>query len=107
MLYQTILPSRLSERIETEKDLNLIDVREPWEHEIASIAQAKLLPMSRFKEWIDELNPEQEIVVMCHHGIRSGHVCQFLALHGFKQVLNLEGGIDLWSKEVDSAVPRY
>lgn len=107
MLYQTILPDELAARLEKEEKINLIDVREPWEHEMASIEQARLLPLTRFQEWIDDLKPDQEIIVMCHHGIRSANVCLFLARQGFEKVFNLEGGIDLWSKEVDSKIPRY
>ena len=107
MLYQTILPSELAERLQTGEKINLIDVREPLEHEIASIQGAKLLPLSQFNEWIDDLKPDEEIIVMCHHGIRSANVCLFLLRNGFEKVFNLEGGIDLWSKEVDAKVARY
>ena len=107
MLYQTISPAEVAEKIKNGEKLNLIDVREPMEHEIASIKDAKLLPLSRFTEWIDDLKPEDEIIVMCHHGIRSANLCVFLVRNGFEKVFNLDGGIDLWSKEVDGNVPRY
>jgi rhodanese-related sulfurtransferase len=107
MLYQTISPPELAERMKSEGNLHLIDVREPWEYEMASINGATLLPLSRFNEWIDQLTADQEIIVMCHHGIRSANVCQFLVRNGFQQVFNLEGGIDLWSKSVDATIPRY
>ena len=57
-------------------------------------------------KWL-ELEPEEEIVVMCHHGIRSANVCMFLARNGFEKVFNLDGGIDSWSLEVDENTPRY
>lgn len=107
MLYQTISPLELAEKIQNGEKINLIDVREPLEHQIAFIKGAKLLPLSRFTEWIEELKPDEEIIVMCHHGIRSANVCLFLVRNGFEKVFNLEGGIDLWSKEVDTNVPRY
>ena len=107
MLYETISPSAVAERFQNGEQLNLIDVREPLEFEIASIEGAKLLPLSQFTEWIDDLQPDKEIIVMCHHGIRSANLCVFLVRNGFEKVFNLDGGIDLWSKEVDGNVPRY
>ena len=85
----------------------LIDVREPLEHEIAHIEGARLLPLSRFQEWAGALRPEQEIVFMCHHGIRSAQVCTFFSRQGFMKLYNLTGGIDAWSREVDTDVPLY
>ena len=107
MLYQTILPSEVAERLKNGEEINLIDVREPMEHEIASVEGAKLLPLSQFNEWIETLNPSEEIIVMCHHGIRSANLCIFLVRNDFEKVFNLEGGIDLWSKEVDANIPKY
>ncbi len=107
MLYETISPSDVAERLRNGEQLNLIDVREPSEFEIAAIEGAKLLPLSLFTEWIDDLKPDKEIIVMCHHGIRSANLCVFLVRNGFEKVFNLDGGIDLWSKVVDGNVPRY
>ena len=107
MFYESISPTELNQRIQNGENINLIDVRELWEYETAHLEGAKLLPLSQFNEWIGELKPADEIVVMCHHGIRSANVCLFLLRNGFEKVINLDGGIDLWSKEVDEAVPRY
>ena len=107
MLYKSISPKRLSERLNTGEKLKFIDVREPVEYEIARVEKAELLPLSRFNEWIGTLKPEDEIVVICHHGIRSANVCAYLAQNDFENVFNLEGGIDSWSIEVDENVPRY
>jgi rhodanese-related sulfurtransferase len=60
-----------------------------------------------FNEWAGTLDPADEIVVMCHHGIRSAQVCAFLARQGFRKLSNLAGGIDRWSHEVDPRVPLY
>jgi rhodanese-related sulfurtransferase len=106
-MYETISPAKVAERIKNGEGINLIDVREPLEFEIASVEGAKLLPLSQFNEWIDDLQPENEIIVMCHHGIRSANVCMFLIRNGFEKVFNLDGGIDLWSKQVDANIPRY
>lgn len=107
MDYGTITPAQLHERRERGEELLLIDVREPEEYELARIEGSRLLPLSRFNEWASSLDPEAEAVLMCHHGIRSAQVCAYLARQGFKNVHNLEGGIDLWSCEVDRGVPRY
>lgn len=107
MFYKSVLPKQLSGRLENGESPKFIDVREPAEYEIARVEKAELLPLSRFDEWINTLKPEDEIVVICHHGIRSANVCMFLLRNGFENVSNLEGGIDLWSIEVDGSIPRY
>lgn len=107
MFYKSISPQQLSEHLNKGENVKFIDVREPAEYEIARVEQAELLPLSRFNEWIGALKPEDEIVVMCHHGIRSANVCMFLVRNNFENVSNLEGGIDLWSVEVDENIPRY
>lgn len=105
--YETISPEELKQRLEGGDALEVIDVREQEEYEIARIEGARLLPLSRFPEWAATLNPEAEIVFMCHHGIRSAQVCSYLAREGFTRLYNLSGGIDAWSVEVDRSVPRY
>jgi rhodanese-related sulfurtransferase len=107
MDYQTITPAELNARLQRGDELELIDVREPLEHEMARIEGARLLPLSTFQEWAGTLDPDAEIVVMCHHGIRSAQVCAFLAQQGFTKLSNLAGGIDRWSHEVDASVPLY
>ena len=107
MSYETITPAEFQARREHGDALLLIDVREPLEFDIARVEGAQLLPMSRFYEWAGSLEKEQEIVVMCHHGIRSAQVCQALAQHGFTKLYNLAGGIDRWAYEVDPQVAVY
>ncbi|MDN3920277.1 rhodanese-like domain-containing protein [Roseateles violae] len=89
----------------------LLDVREPWEAQLASIrldgVAARLLPMGELAGRLDELDPLQPVVVYCHHGMRSLQVVAFLQRQGFESVYNLAGGIDAWSLEVDASVPRY
>jgi rhodanese-related sulfurtransferase len=86
----------------------LLDVREPWEFQTAQIDGSKHIPMgeipARFNQ---ELDPEQHIVVICHHGVRSMNVTAWLRQQGFEKVQSLHGGIDRWSREVDSSVPLY
>jgi adenylyltransferase/sulfurtransferase len=105
--YETVSPAELDERLKRGEEMLLVDVREPEEYAIAHIKDARLLPLSRFPEWAETLNPDAEIVFMCHHGIRSAQVCAFLARQGFKKLYNLAGGIDRWSDEVDPGVQRY
>ena len=85
----------------------LLDVREAWEFERCHIEGAELLPMSGIPSRYGELDPEREVVVICHHGVRSFHVARFLEHNGFTNVINLTGGVDAWAKEVDHAMPLY
>lgn len=107
MSFQTISPTELQQKLQSGQEFQLIDVREAEEYDWAKIEGAKLLPLSRFGEWRDKLNSNAEIIVMCHHGVRSAQVCAFLTRQGFEKVWNLQGGIDAWSIEVDRRVPRY
>ena len=107
MSYQTMTPAEFEERRRAGSALRLIDVREPGEYEVARVEGAELLPLSRFHEWAGALDPAEEVVFMCHHGIRSAQVCAALARQGFARLHNLAGGIDRWSAEVDRRVPRY
>jgi rhodanese-related sulfurtransferase len=107
MSYKTITPSEYAARAARGERVRLIDVREPDEFELARVEGAELLPLSRMAEWEGALKDDEEIVFMCHHGIRSGHVCAHLARKGFTKLYNLAGGIDRWAEEVDPNVPRY
>jgi len=86
----------------------LLDVREPWEFELARIAESKHIPMgdipARFNQ---ELDPEDHIVVICHHGVRSMNVTAWLRQQGFDKVQSLRGGIDRWAREIDPSVSLY
>jgi rhodanese-related sulfurtransferase len=85
----------------------LLDVREPDERALARVDGTLAIPMNEVPARIGELPKQQPIVVMCHGGMRSLRVAQFLKSKGFEQVFNLAGGIDAWSREVDPSVPRY
>ena len=88
---------------------HLLDVREPEEHSLAALPNAKLIPLGQLAGRAHELLAwkEQDIVVYCHHGIRSLHAIHLLRPLGFARLSNLAGGIDAWSREVDPNVPRY
>jgi rhodanese-related sulfurtransferase len=85
----------------------ILDVREPWEYDICSIPGAQSLPMENIPARWRELPRERDIVVVCHHGMRSLQVAHFLAAQGYADVANLTGGIDAWSRTVDPTVPTY
>jgi adenylyltransferase/sulfurtransferase len=102
-----IAPARLADRLRAADPPLLVDVREPYEWRIARIEGARLIPMSALASEMSSLDPEREIVLYCHHGMRSLAAAEHLAAHGFRRVRNLSGGIDRWSTEVDADVPRY
>lgn len=89
------------------QDCVLLDVREQSELDIARVDGALHIPMSEVPSRIDELDPTVALVVMCHSGVRSRRVAQYLLASGFAEVYNMAGGIDAWSQEVDANVPRY
>lgn len=99
----------LHDRLTTqpESPIVLLDVREPHEFQTAHISGSVLMPMHEVPRRLAELSPEADIVVICHHGMRSAQVAVFLEGRGFTNVTNLVGGIDAWSLQVDPAVPRY
>ena len=86
----------------------LLDVREPWEYATASLPGSVLMPMGDVPSRAhQELDPDQPIVVLCHHGARSLSVTMWLREQGFEHVQSLAGGIDRWSRVIDPSVPRY
>lgn len=92
---------------EAEEPPLLLDVREPWEHRICLIEGSERIPMGQVPHALERLDREAEIVVICHHGVRSYYVASFLEQAGFSRVVNLEGGIDAWAREVDPAMSKY
>ena len=99
--------AELKRVLDTGRPIALLDVREPHEWEIARIERARLTPLSKFEEYIPELNPDEEIYLYCYKGKRSMTALQKLKERGFKHLKSLAGGIDRWSQEVDPSVPRY
>lgn len=85
----------------------LLDVREPWEVSTARLDGIVHIPMKDIPARSEELDDDAQIVCICHHGARSANVGMFLEARGFKHVYNLQGGIDAWSRQVDSSVPTY
>jgi len=104
--YAEIPPPELKRRLDAGEPAAILDVRESWEHELCAIPRARLIPMDQLEWRVDELEPEGEVIVYCHHGLRSAAVVQWLRRQGIPAV-NLRGGIDAWALEVDPAVARY
>ena len=85
----------------------LLDVREPWEFEICHLDGAMIVPMRQVPNAQHDLDKAAEIVVICHHGIRSRQVCLYLEHMGFTNVINLDGGVEAWAHDVDPTMKRY
>lgn len=100
-------PREFKERLSTGWKPWLLDVREPWEYSTARIDGATLIPLGELAHRISEVPRDTEIVVYCHHGMRSERACSMLRHVGWASAYNLSGGIDRWSVEVDASVPRY
>jgi rhodanese-related sulfurtransferase len=103
-----IAPEEVKVKLDRAEPFTLLDVREPWEFETAWIDGAKLMPMGDVPSRAHlELDPDGEIVVICHHGVRSMNVTVWLRQQGFEKVQSMRGGIDAWSRRVDGKVPVY
>jgi rhodanese-related sulfurtransferase len=106
-----IAVEELAQRLSSDDSIQLVDVREPQEVRTASINGFVNLPLSQFSEWANDiqtrLDPHQETLVLCHHGVRSAQMCQWLTSQGFTNVKNITGGIDAYSILVDHSVPQY
>jgi rhodanese-related sulfurtransferase len=85
----------------------LLDVRQPWEYEICRIENSQLIPMSQIPAAVEELDKERETVVICHHGIRSRSVGRYLEQAGFRNIINLSGGVAQWASTVDKDMATY
>ena len=100
-------PAELAARLGAAGAPLVIDVREPYEVRVATFAGAQTVPLGQFADAAGSFDPEREVVLLCHHGMRSLQAARYLAQQGFRRVWNLEGGIDRWSLEVDPSVRRY
>lgn len=105
----TITPNELHERLAAgQSRLTLLDVREDWETRINHLEGSVFAPMSRITPRLPaELPSGEDIVVICHHGVRSAQVAQWLERNGHERVFNLSGGVDAWSDCVDPELPKY
>jgi rhodanese-related sulfurtransferase len=99
--------AEVSERLKQGDQIMLLDVREPTELKLAALAGTTDIPMNAIPMRAEELPKDKDIVVMCHHGMRSMQVAIYLERLGFDKLYNLRGGIDAWSREVDPSIPTY
>jgi rhodanese-related sulfurtransferase len=103
-----ITPQDVKGKLNRGEGFTLLDVREPWEIDVARISEAKLMPMGDVPSRAhQELDPDEGIVVVCHHGVRSLNVTNWLRQQGFEKAQSMRGGIDAWSRAVDGKVPLY
>lgn len=103
-----ISAEQLKQRMEAKEQFRLIDVREIDEYEYARIEGGELIPLSEFQaKYQNQLQMDDDIVIYCHHGMRSAQACMFLESKGYTNLTNLRGGIESWSLAVDDNVPRY
>jgi rhodanese-related sulfurtransferase len=103
-----ITPEEVKSKLDAGESFTLLDVREPWEFETARIAGAKLMPMGEVPSRSNqELDPDDHVVVICHHGVRSMNVTAWLRQQGFEKVQSMRGGMDAWSRQIDRNVPVY
>lgn len=100
-------PQDLQQELTSNVNIVLLDVREPWEFEIAHIANSVPIPMGQINMRFNEIPMDKTVVVVCHHGIRSRAVCSFLDSQDFEDIVNLQGGVDAWAKAIDPAMALY
>ncbi len=105
---EEITATELKQRLDHGDDIQIIDVREQNEYDIARLPGSKLIPLGQVVNRKDEIDPERETVVHCKLGGRSAKAIEALTRAGFVgRLLNLKGGITAWSNEVDPSVPKY
>src|SRR5476649_1950850 len=103
-----ITPTELKALLDQGEKLRLIDVREADEWAVARLPQAELIPLSQFQQRArTELGPDENLVLYCHHGMRSARAQGYLKAQGYANVLNLTGGIDAWAIQIDPTMKRY
>jgi rhodanese-related sulfurtransferase len=103
-----ITPEEVKAKLDRGEPFTLVDVRELWEYDVSRIADAKHMPMGDVPSRAhQELDPDDHIVVFCHHGVRSMHVVNWMRQQGFDNAQSMRGGIDAWAHSVDQKVPTY
>lgn len=106
-MLKKLTPKQVQQRLQEGAPLTIIDVREAWELAICRLEGALHIPMNDIPDALEHIPREGDVVIMCHSGARSAQVASWLTLQGFTNVYNMVGGIDRWSVEVDTSVPRY
>lgn len=104
---QNLTVAELKQRLDAGAKPVIVDVREPWELRIAALDGALAIPMNQIPVQLAAIPKDCDVVLMCHHGVRSRYIGQFLAQQGFERLFNLQGGIDAWAREIDPAMAKY
>ena len=102
-----ITPQALKERLDRGERPVLVDVRQDWETKLCRLDNSVHIPIEEIEFRTEELNPEDDIVVYCHQGVRSAAVANYLRQLGFKRAVNLAGGLESWARSVDPSMRRY
>ncbi len=103
-----LTPTQLQHHLQTATPKPvLLDVREPSEFEFCALEGAINIPLARIPDAVATLDPEQEYVLICHHGMRSQRAGALLAAHGFEKLINLVGGVEAWACDLAPEMPRY
>ena len=102
-----ITPADVKARLDLGEKLVLVDVREPWEHQLCRIEGARLVPLGSLAASLQTLPDVDEVICYCHHGMRSLDAAAWLRFQGIGKAKSLSGGIERWSVEIDPKVPRY
>lgn len=108
-MVKEITVRELQSKLNSGDCIHLLDVRQPWERDIATLPDSQLVPLPELPARVAEVKSMAGslLVVFCHHGIRSLTAAHFLEQAGFAKVYSLAGGIDAWSSEIDPSLPRY
>ncbi len=106
-LHENLSPTEFVALRDADESWQVVDVREPWEIDIASLPQSIAIPLAEIPSRHAELAADRPVALLCHSGGRSAKAAELLANHGFSRVVNIAGGIDAWALEVDNSLPRY
>ena len=98
---------QLKTKLDKQENLSLLDVREPFEFEYTHIAGSQLIPMNQIPQRLQEINTSKDCIIICHHGIRSQQVADYLVHSGFCGIYNLAGGIEAYASQCDDTILRY
>ena len=104
---KSITPAALKTKLDAGEKPRLLDVREAWEYDLCSIESSTNISMSNIEQMLNEYRPDDEIIVICHHGMRSFQVANYLEGKDYSNITNLEGGVDAWAISVDADMAQY
>ncbi len=106
-MIEDVTPTEFVRLLADDSSWQVLDVREPWEFAVSALENAILMPMGDVADRVTELDNSRPTAVLCRSGVRSRQVAEFLAENGFEKLINIAGGINAWSNEVDSSLEQY